>query len=514
MKKILSGFKYTLLLLFALVNNACEKVINPFVADIETFTIADYLEQNEREYSYFLQLAKEGELMEALGSYNPHGNDYTLFLPRNSAFEKFFARSGDYNNIRDLLNDVEFTKLLGRYHVLNRGVSSFDFPIGALPSETLSGDILTVGTRSGLDSSLYLINNVAPVSVRNISTSNGYIHVLNEVLEPVAVSGYEWLKNNPDYSTLTEIFELTGMKDRMGLTTTSSGLTVKNNYTILATGDSIFSREGIHSVQDLIQKVSPNNSDYTSELNPLYQFAAYQILEGIYFLDGFSDKSTNLNTFGLLPINIIAGARIRINNDPNHKFGIVVRGNDTTYINFVEPLYDHSNILTMNGAIHFLNNVLYVYRPRLETVRFNFREDQIISELFKVRIPHVLTRETPFNLISWTGPPEMLYVRGSGENDHLEIEGDFTLSYQTPRILPGRYRVIIRANSNYAGNAIVEILIDGRKLGANLMLTTGGAFTDHTIGTVDFSNYLSRLITVRNVSPGRFTWDYIEFVPI
>jgi hypothetical protein len=108
----------------------------------------------------------------------------------------------------------------------------------------------------------------------------------------------------------------------------------------------------------------------------------------------------------------------------------------------------------------------------------------------------------------------MLYVRGTGDNDHLEIEGDFTLSYQTPRILPGRYRVIIRANSNYAGNAIVEILIDGRKLGANLMLTTGGNFTNHTIGTVDFTNYLSRLITVRNILPGRFTWDYIEFVPI
>jgi len=322
------------------------------------------------------------------------------------------------------------------------------------------------------------------------------------------------LKNNPDYSTLTEIFEITGMKDRMGLTTTSSGLVVKNNYTILATGDSIFNREGIHSVQDLIQKVSPNNSDYTSELNPLYQFAAYQIMEGIHFLDGFSDISTNYNTFGLLPINIIAGAKIKINDDPNHKFGIIVKGNDTTYINFMEPLYDHSNILTMNGAVHFLNNVLYVYRPRITSVRFNFREDQIISELFKDRIPHVLTRETPLNLISWTGPPEMLYVRGAGDNDHLEIEGDFTLSYQTPRILPGRYQVKIRANSNYAGNAIVEVLIDGKKLGANLMLTTGGAFTDHTIGTVEFSNYLSRLITVRNISPGRFTWDYIEFVPI
>jgi hypothetical protein len=59
MKKILSSFKYTLLLLFVVVNNACEKTINPFVADIETFTIADFLEQNESEYSYFIQLAKK-----------------------------------------------------------------------------------------------------------------------------------------------------------------------------------------------------------------------------------------------------------------------------------------------------------------------------------------------------------------------------------------------------------------------------------------------------------------------
>ena len=513
MKKILSSFKYTFLLLFLVVNNACENEINPFVADIATFSIAGYLEQNESEYSYFIQLAEKGELIEALDSYNPDGNGYTLFLPRNSAFKKFFDRSANYDNIDDLLNDIEFAKVLCRYHVINVKIGSFDFPIGALPSETLSEDILTVGSRSGLDTASLYINNIAPISVRNILASNGYIHVIDELLEPVVFSGYEWLKKNPQYSILTEIFELTGIKDKMGLTTTSSGFVITNKYTILVEGDSIFVKEDIHSVQDLIQKVSPDNSDYTSETNPLYQFAAYHILEGVYFLDNF-EGTNNYNTFGALPVRVSAGAKIKINDDPNfHVYDTIIVRGDTTYINFLEPIYDESNILTRNGGIHLVNHVLYVYRPGLKTLTYNFREDQVISELYKVQMTHVLTMETPLNLISWTGPPEMLYVRGSGSNDHLEIEGDFTLTYQTPRILPGRYRVKIRANSNYEGNAIVEILIDGRKVGSNLTLTTGGAFTDHTIGAVDFSSYVSREVTVRNVLPGRFTWDYIQFVP-
>jgi uncharacterized surface protein with fasciclin (FAS1) repeats len=89
LKKILYRLRFLPLVFAALLMMACEKEFTPFVADIETNSIVDILKENEKEYGYFIRLAEKGRLMDALDSYNPHGNGYTLFLPDNSAFEKF-----------------------------------------------------------------------------------------------------------------------------------------------------------------------------------------------------------------------------------------------------------------------------------------------------------------------------------------------------------------------------------------------------------------------------------------
>jgi uncharacterized surface protein with fasciclin (FAS1) repeats len=127
----------------------------------------------------------------------PAGMVIPCFFPMTSAFEKFFEKSPDYNNINDILDDEDYARILGRYHILNSEIRTNDFPFGALPDTTLSGDILTVGFVSGLDSTLYLINNLSPVILRNIQASNGYIHVLDELLEPVVLSSFELLKCQP-----------------------------------------------------------------------------------------------------------------------------------------------------------------------------------------------------------------------------------------------------------------------------------------------------------------------------
>jgi uncharacterized surface protein with fasciclin (FAS1) repeats len=516
---------YFLILLTIAGTQACEEDFSPFVTDIEENSIADFLLQNETEYSYFIRLAEHGKLMDALDSYNPHGNSYTLFLPQNAAFEKFFAKNPSFNNLDDLLNDPDYTRVLVRFHVLNIEIRSNDFPFGALPSLTLSGNILTVGFLPGTDSTTYLINNLAPIRIRNIPARNGYIHVLEEVLEPVVLSSFEWLKLNPDYSILTEVFEITNIKDRMGVTVQGNeGEQVVNNYTLWAEADSIFYKDGIYSLQDLIEEVSPNNSNYTDEDNPLYQFAAYHIMEGVYFLDAF-EGTQNYNTFGVLPIRITAAARLRINNDPNfHVFDTIASVTDTTYINFLEPLYNFSNLLTVNGAIHFLNHVLFSYRPPAATLRFEFYEEPVINSLRNISNTHIITRQTSLSLISWEGPDQFLYYKAvpgvterANNRDYLLIEGDFTIRYQTPRILPGRYQMVLRANSNNPDNAIVEVLIDGNKIGGNVNLTAGATggqpYRIASLGTVEFINYEPHQLTVRSVLPGILTWDYIEFRP-
>ncbi|MFW5872486.1 MAG: fasciclin domain-containing protein [bacterium] len=525
MKRKINRIKYLLLLIVVFGCYSCKEEFSPFVTGLELNSIGKIIDQNLEEYSYFKQLSEKAGLGDGLYVYNQYGNDYTLFLPTNAAFETFFKNNDVYKSIDDLLADVDFTSNLVRYHILNTGIRSNDFPFGAFADTTLSGDLLSVGFESGLDSVLFLINNEAPVRIRDIEANNGVIHVLERVLTPVIFTNYEWIKDNPDYTILSGLFEITNLKDKMGLTRETDFGNIANNFTLLAEPDSIFHKDSINSLQDLIQKVSNDRNDYTSETNPLYQFAAYHLIEEVYFLDGF-EGNKNYNTYSALPVRIAAGARIKINDAPGfHVFDTIIQGKDTSYINFIEPIYNSSNVLTKNGVIHFINNVLYPYKPPKTFMAFGFLNDPVIKKMERNDGTYTLDKETPLTMISWEGPDEIIYHKtsSSGERalnkDYIRIEGDFKINYHTPRVFPATYQVTINANSNYSGNAIVEVFIDGKKIGGNLNFTSGqtsggGGYREALLGTVEYSDYEPHVVSVRSVLPGRFTWDYIKFTPI
>jgi uncharacterized surface protein with fasciclin (FAS1) repeats len=524
MNRMINQIKIFLLLILVSGIHSCKEEFSPFVTGLELNSIGEYLNQNHEEYSYFMQLIEGNDLADALNSYNPYGNDYTLFLPTNSAFDRFFTKSNEYKNIDELLSDNVFSNELVKYHILNTGIRSNDFPFGAFSDTTLSGDLLSVGFLSGADSTLFLINNTAQIKTRDIEARNGFIHVLTEVLSPVVFTGYEWLKDNSDFSIITEVFELTGVKDLMGLTIqNSAGNIVLNKYTLFVEPDSIFHKDGIFSTQDLIQRVSNSQDDYTTDTNPLYQFAAYHIMEDILFLDDF-EENKNYNTFSALPIKITADTKVKINNDPKfHVFDTIILGRDTTYINYLEPLYNVSNTLTKNGAIHLLNNILFPYKPQSSFLAFGFLNDTYIKELSRKNGTFILNENSPLDLISWEGPEEIIYYKtsSSGEKalnkDYLRIEGDFVITYQIPRIYPGAYKVTINGNSNFSGNAIIEVFIDGKRIGGNVNFTSGAnstvVYREALLGRVEYTDYVSHTVTIKSVLPGRLTWDYIKFSP-
>ena len=524
MERRVDLMKFALLFSFTVWISSCENEFNPFVTGLERKSISEILYEGQNEYSYFIQLCEKAEMMDALSSYNPDGNGFTLFLPNDAAFESFFEKSSVYNGFDDLLSDEDYSLSLIKFHILNAGVRTNDFPFGAFIDTTLSGDLLTVAYETGLDSTLFLINNVAPLIKRDVEARNGYINVLGEVLSPVVFTSWEWLQSQTEYSILTEVFNLTNVKDMMGETKEGiTGKIVENRYTFLVEPDSIFHKDFIFSVEELIQKVSPDRNDYTSDTNPLYQFAAYHLIEGVFFLDRF-EGNKNYNTFGATPIRVASTTQLRINNAPDfHVFDTIFKGLDTTYINFLEPLYDQSNILSKNGAIHLLNHVLFVYKPPQSFSIYSFEEDQLVNEMSKNLGTFTLDQDSPLTLLSWEGPETFVYYKtsSSGEKahkkDYIQIEGDFTLNYYMPRIFPGSYRVTLNANSSYSGNAIIEVYLDGRKIGGNVNLTTGASssevYREVLLGTVEYSEYVSHLVTVKSLLPGRFTWDYIKFTP-
>lgn len=486
------------------------------------FSIATYIEENQENFERFQNIVDITGSFDALNAYNPSGNGFTFFLPTDVAVDDYIANSKDYSSFDDLLADTDFCMQLIRYHMVNRAIRTTEFPYGVLPDSTASGDYLTIGIEVAEDTSIYRVNNLAAIKDKNIEVSNGFIHVVDQMLDPIIYTSYEWLMNNPDFSILASLFEHTGLKDTMDLyISTSTGELVENAYTVLAEPDSIFNKAGISNIDDLIQRYNTPGLQPDDPMNNLYQFAAYHLLEGIYFLDAMTGNR-NYNTFTNAPVSIRSGYDIVIN--PGVEiFKVIYTPTDTLYIDYILPLYDHSNINTRTGAIHAINQVLNMHLPEISDNYFMFYEEPVIQKVRNIGGTYEFEDKDLFKFMSWEGPDILTYYKSSGtaisasNNDYLLIEGDFILEYEIPKVLPGVYQMSLRVEATNFRNATIEVFLDDIKIGSNYNLIDGGTannpYTRINVGTVTFNKYESHTIRIQSLIPGVFNWDWVAFIP-
>lgn len=487
-------------------------------------SIAEYVLNREELYSMFGELLVAGSLDGTLTAYNPHGNDYTLFLPTNDAFESFIESNPKYQDFQDLLYDTEYVHVLVRFHIVNLAIQKNDFPFGVLPDTTLSGDLLNLGFVGDIDSVLIKVNNEASIIQSDIELTNGYIHVIDKMLEPVVESSYEWLSTKDQYSIFTAAMAETGLRDTFKIEA-GTGISIFPPNTMLIEPDAVFEKNGIFSLDDLKSIYSPDRDDYQDYTNGLYQFVAYHILEEKNFLNNFEGQNTNYNTYASMPLRINGlGIDLKVN-EGSSVYDTVIVGIDTTLINFIGIQYDLSNVATKNGAIHIIDNVLELYRPSPITRNFQFTEDPVIADARKSTGEYTFDEKDKekFEYISWEGVEVLKYEYSASDipnmwgNDYLEINGDFTISYELPGILPGNYMLRIRANDEYNNNATIQILVDGNRVGGNVDLSSNpnsnSEIINFDIGEVVFENYERHIITIKALIPGRFIWDAVIFNP-
>lgn len=489
--------------------------------DMIDMTIYDYMVDHEEDFSHFRRILEAGGIDKTLSAYNPDGLGYTLFLPTNAAIDRFIEESTLFSSLDDMLSDDEYVSIFGRYHALDMGISTDDFPFGALPEYTLSGDILTVGFVVGTDTAYYSINNQAPVIIPNIETSNGWVHVILEALVPVTSTTLEWLELNAGYSIFLGAVEATGFTEILDLNTRDEGETARP-FTLLVEHDTIFNRRGINSFADLVAEISPGEDHFTDPLNPLYNFVGYHLLRETRFLDDFAEINTNYDTYSEIPLNINGLGLDLMINKGKQVYDTLVAGSDTTMIDYIGFNYDRSNVLTQSGAIHFIDQILRQVRPSRAIQTFEFYEEPLFNEFRREPGEYLVEDTSALFHIRWTGP-ELFFVEEADPNhpawggDYLFIDGDFSITYTVPKIIQGNYRVFLGAEAFSSFNALVEVFIDGKKLGGLINLTSGGnssnPFVRVELGTINFLKYESHTIRVRSLIPGRFLWDYIRFEP-
>ena len=83
--------------------------------------------------------------------------------------------------------------------------------------------------------------------------------------------------------------------------------------------------------------------------------------------------------------------------------------------------------------------------------------------------------------------------------------------------MPGRYQVIIRADAHGNENATIQVRIDGKRIGGNINLTSGGnnnnPFSEFTLGIIEFTSYEGHLLETSALIPGTMKLDYVRFTP-
>lgn len=340
---LLSGF------ISFFVLNSCEPETHDsnWVDDEDMMTIGTYLDQHQQEYAKFYRMLEEGRMLSTLYGYNPDGEGYSLFLPTDSAIDLFIGESEDYSDFEELLKDTALLYSLTRYHTVNKGIRTSEFPNGALSDPTLTGEKLTIGFYTDGDDPLYKVNDRAPIVSSNLEMTNGYIHVISGVLQREEITGLDWLQQNAGYSILAGAMEHTGFGGGLWL----------DQYTVLAEHDSVYQRNGIYSVEDLINRLGAkvSNEDFDNEL---HQFAAYHILYGEFYLNEFELGTYDYWTLGEDPVTIDVGLDIRIN--PGlQTYGLEVsESGDTAVIDYIRLVWEDCNNMTRTGPVHSIRELL------------------------------------------------------------------------------------------------------------------------------------------------------------
>ena len=182
--------------------------------------------------------------------------------------------------------------------------------------------------------------------------TNGYIHVISEVLQKEKKTGYDWLQQQDEYSILAQAMKLTGIKKSIWV----------DQYTILAEHDSIYHRNGIMNVEDLISLIATPELPYSNKANSFYRFAGFHILSGEYYLNDFYFGKRNYSTLGQTKLPIHVGLDIRINPGVETYGFTISKLGDTAVIDYILPIWESSNIMTFTGPVHSLSEILF-YEP-------------------------------------------------------------------------------------------------------------------------------------------------------
>ena len=402
--------------------------------------IADHLQNHPEKFSHFVDILgkakigkkSSGSILKSLSTYG----SYTCFAPTNEALEKFIdelydkhmesvaANSADptYPIIntgvtsRDisLLSDSMATEI-AKNHIIEMGYQTIDVNEGAFPKVTMNRRSTHITWPKNDNGPVYaLLNNSARIIEQDIKTENGYIQVIDAVLNPSNKLLPDLVASHPSFSLFSEAIFATGLDEVLnryiidpqydGTLSGPKFETQKNSetkypeekhqkYTLLVESNDLLADPtknalniSITTLDQLVQYAeywygTNAKGEYTNPDNALYKYVAYHIIDrklqyssgtgpGGFLMENYDWKGfkseVNLPTAfdrydyfeTILPYTMIKVTKPFTNDELRQELVInYAQNNGTAYVN--DEMRKHINVLVERASTS-------IERPGLE----------------------------------------------------------------------------------------------------------------------------------------------------
>lgn len=457
----------------------------------------DYIFSHKDQFSEFGKLVEMTHMDALLNIRGP----YTIMLPDDNAMKAYYEEKG-ISSLNDLSDEQRMD--LVKNHIVPAEISASDIGFGALREPNALGDYVATEFH-GVD--IY-VNKVAKVIDQDVKTANGYIHVIDHVLEPLTHTVYSYLVDNPKFSIFAKGLEITGLKDTLDMIDFPYGAKrARNRYTILAVSDSVFKANNINNINELISWTggSPDSVKYLK--NAFYRYMEYHCLNRSFFL---SDLKT-----GTYPI---------LSRDNNVSFAI----EDDYKINFDRKnniytafVLGESNAPAKNGVVHSVNKLLPVTLPEAYPVTFEttdfieFKEGDFYGKYYY----KWHDGQNSFQKIKFEGDYLLYYYKPNHgrsailNNDNISLLGFWWVEVTFPKVMKGRYTVSANIWTGGDDLPIFDAYIDGVKV-PNSPFNARLSGTKMDFGEVNWKTTEEHKVKLVCVGWGVVFWDSITFTPI
>ena len=494
-----SKFRFALLIMTSMVFNFCAEEPQLWKVESQEQVIGDYIASNPDQFSEFEKLIEVTGKRALLNVRGP----YTVFLHTNEAMLAYYTLK-NVNSLDDFSESFQNELILN--HLVPNEIGTNDFGLGALREPNANGDYL-VTEFQGSD---IIVAKHSKIIDRDIRTSNGYIHVIDKVMDPVTQDIYSIVSSDPSYTIFSEGLSLTGLKDTLEIISFPYGSSLaRTRFTVLAVADTIYQRYGIDTVEDLIEWTGANPDSITYLNNPFYRYMEYHCLNGSYYL-------SDLNS-GIYPI---------LSRDNNMSFTIDTEDykinydrTTETYTGFIIPA---SNTPAKNGAVHAINDILPVTDPEPATIIFETTDffDLKQGDYYGSYYMRWWDGENTFANIKWEGNYLLYYFQPNNSaimnHDCLSTLGWWSITITFPKVMKGKYEVsIFQPGWHDVTNCVAYL--DGERTPYTYEGNYGGTGGNgglQKIADADFKTTTEHTITLRNNVNGMLFWDYVQFDPV